>query len=102
MAAIYMGGRVPQIWKNVQRGTVEGLNPLMFLFALIGNAAYVGSIIVKSLDWEKLKPNMPWLVDAAVCVLLDIFILVQFIYYRTRKDDQHEDNINGNYEAIKS
>lgn len=101
MAAIYMGGRVPQIWKNVQRGTVEGLNPLMFLFALIGNAAYVGSIIVKSLDWEKLKPNMPWLVDAAVCVLLDIFILVQFIYYRTRKDDQHEDNINGNYEAIK-
>lgn len=102
MAAIYMGGRFPQIWKNVQRGTVEGLNPLMFLFALIGNAAYVASILVKTLEWKELKPNMPWLVDAAVCVLLDIFILAQFIYYRTRKDDQHEDNINGNYEAIKS
>lgn len=102
MAAIYMGGRFPQIWKNVQRGTVEGLNPLMFLFALIGNAAYVASILVKTLEWKELKPNMPWLVDAAACVLLDIFILAQFIYYRTRKDDQHEDNINGNYEAIKS
>jgi len=102
MAAIYMGGRFPQIWKNVQRGTVEGLNPLMFLFALIGNAAYVGSIIVKTLEWQKLKPNMPWLVDAAVCVLLDCFILTQFIYYRTRKADEHEeDNINGDYKALK-
>lgn len=25
MAAIYMGGRIPQIWKNVRRGTVEVL-----------------------------------------------------------------------------
>jgi len=74
----------------------------MFLFALIGNAAYVGSIIVKTLEWQKLKPNMPWLVDAAVCVLLDCFILTQFIYYRTRKADEHEeDNINGDYKALK-
>lgn len=102
MAAIYMGGRLPQIWKNVQRGTVEGLNPFMFLFALIGNAAYVASIIVKTLEWKMLKPNMPWLVDAAVCVLLDCFILTQFIYYRTRKADEHEDNINGDYEALRS
>jgi len=97
MAAIYMGGRFPQIWKNVRRGTVEGLNPLMFLFALVGNAAYVGSIIVKTLEWKKLKPNMPWLVDAAVCVLLDCFILLQFIYYyKIRKPVELEDN-NGDY-----
>ncbi|CAI5980634.1 unnamed protein product [Closterium sp. NIES-65] len=42
MAAIYMGGRIPQIYLNIQRGTVEGLSPLMFLFALVGNATYVG------------------------------------------------------------
>ncbi|KAL2459152.1 PQ-loop repeat family protein/transmembrane family protein [Forsythia ovata] len=35
MAAIYMGGRIPQIW-------LSGLNPLMFVFALIANATYVG------------------------------------------------------------
>ncbi|KAH9307860.1 hypothetical protein KI387_035771, partial [Taxus chinensis] len=73
MAAIYMGGRIPQISLNIKRGTVEGLNPLMFIFALIGNATYVGSIIVRTLKWENLKPNMPWLVDAGVCVLLDFF-----------------------------
>jgi len=32
------------------------------------------SILVKTLEWKKLKPNMPWLVDAAACVLLDIFV----------------------------
>ncbi|XP_024515628.1 uncharacterized protein LOC9640731 isoform X1 [Selaginella moellendorffii] len=81
MAAIYMGGRVPQIWLNITRGTVEGLNPMMFFCALMGNATYVGSILVRSTDWTKLKPNMPWLVDAAVCVILDFFILAQFCYY---------------------
>jgi uncharacterized protein with PQ loop repeat len=74
MAAIYMGGRLPQIWLNIKRGTVEGLNPLMFMFALIGNITYVGSILVRSMEWTHLKPNLPWLVDAAVCVLLDVFV----------------------------
>ncbi|KAF5736073.1 vacuolar amino acid transporter YPQ1 isoform X1 [Tripterygium wilfordii] len=34
MAAIYMGGRIPQILLN-------GLNPLMFIFALLANLSYV-------------------------------------------------------------
>lgn len=84
MAAIYMGGRLPQIWLNIQRGTVEGLNPLMFVFALVGNATYVGSILVRSMDWQQLKPNLAWLVDAAVCVVLDLFILGQFVYYYSK------------------
>ncbi|KAK3446482.1 hypothetical protein EUGRSUZ_A02167 [Eucalyptus grandis] len=49
MAAIYMGGRLPQICLNV-------------------------SILVRSLDWSKIRPNLPWLVDAAGCVLLDILV----------------------------
>ncbi|WVZ71671.1 hypothetical protein U9M48_020232, partial [Paspalum notatum var. saurae] len=67
MAIIYMGGRLPQIFLN-------GLNPLMFTFALVGNSTYVGSILVNSLDWSKLRPNLPWLVDAGGCVLLDFFV----------------------------
>ncbi|KAJ4970732.1 hypothetical protein NE237_003831 [Protea cynaroides] len=76
MAAIYMGGRIPQIFLNIRRGNVEGLNPLMFVFALVGNVTYVASILVSSLRWSKIRPNLPWLVDAAGCVLLDCFILV--------------------------
>ncbi|KAK8607536.1 hypothetical protein V6N13_053269 [Hibiscus sabdariffa] len=82
MAAIYMGGRIPQIWLNIKRGSVEGLNPLMFIFALIANATYVASILVRTTEWESIKANMPWLLDAVVCVALDLFIILQYIYYK--------------------
>ncbi|XP_028058096.1 probable vacuolar amino acid transporter YPQ3 [Camellia sinensis] len=82
MAAIYMGGRIPQICLNIKRGSVEGLNPLMFIFALIANATYVGSIVVRTSEWDKIKPNIPWLLDAVVCVALDLLIILQYIYYR--------------------
>ncbi|MED6182792.1 hypothetical protein PIB30_032014 [Stylosanthes scabra] len=82
MTFIYLGGRLPQICLNIRRGHAEGLNPLMFLFALMGNATYVGSILVSSLEWSRIKPNLPWLVDAGGCVLLDAFILLQFMYFR--------------------
>lgn len=82
MAAIYMGGRLPQIWLNIKRGNVEGLNPLMFIFALVANVTYVASILVRTTEWDKIKANMPWLLDAIVCVALDLFIILQYIYYR--------------------
>ncbi|KAJ6916085.1 lysosomal amino acid transporter 1 isoform X1 [Populus alba x Populus x berolinensis] len=88
MAAIYMGGRIPQIWLN-------GLNPLMFVFALVANLAYVLSIVVRTTEWDSIKPNMPWLLDAAVCVALDFF----YIYYRyfLEKRVDHEECYYGDY-----
>lgn len=84
MAVIYLGGRLPQIYLNIKRGHTEGLNALMFVFAVFGNTTYVASILLNSLDWMKLKPNLPWLVDAGGCVILDAFILLQFAYFRYR------------------
>ncbi|KAL2945095.1 putative vacuolar amino acid transporter YPQ2, partial [Bienertia sinuspersici] len=74
MAAIYMGGRIPQIIWN-------GLNPLMFVSALIANVAYVARIsslirhyiLVRNTKFEEIKANMPWLLDVVVCVVLDFF-----------------------------
>ncbi|XP_010508772.1 PREDICTED: uncharacterized protein LOC104785289 [Camelina sativa] len=91
MTAIYLGGRLPQICLNMRRGHVEGLNPLMFLFALIGNMTYVGSILVHSVEWLKIAPNLPWLVDAGGCVVLDFLILLQFFHFRCRKDTNKEE-----------
>ncbi|KAL3583624.1 hypothetical protein D5086_014685 [Populus alba] len=95
MAAIYMGGRIPQIWLNIKRGSVEGLNPLMFVFALVANLTYVLSIVVRTTEWDSIKPNMPWLLDAAVCVALDFF----YIYYRyfLEKRVDHEECYYGDY-----
>ncbi|XP_015888569.3 uncharacterized protein LOC107423513 [Ziziphus jujuba] len=100
MAAIYMGGRLPQIFLNIKKGNVEGLNPLMFVFALVGNATYVASILVNSLDWSKIGPNLPWLVDAGGCVLLDTFILLQFIYFRYSKQEDDIEDKNGHFDAV--
>ncbi|KAL5546918.1 hypothetical protein UlMin_006605 [Ulmus minor] len=91
MAAIYMGGRLPQILLNIRKGNVDGLNPLMFIFALAGNTTYVASILVNSLDWSRLRPNLPWLVDAGGCVLLDSFIVAQYIYFRYWKHEAVQD-----------
>ncbi|XP_043712357.1 probable vacuolar amino acid transporter YPQ1 [Telopea speciosissima] len=102
MAAIYMGGRIPQIWLNIKRGSVEGLNPLMFIFALIANVAYVGSIVVRSTEWEKIKANMPWLLDAVVCVALDLFIILQYIYYKYLQRSKTNGEEDGDFiEAVK-
>ncbi|XP_073121021.1 vacuolar lysine transporter YPQ1-like [Henckelia pumila] len=90
MAAIYMGGRIPQIWLNIQRGSVEGLNPLMFVFALVANATYVASILVRTIEWKLLKANMPWLLDAIVCVALDSFIIIQYIFYKYIKANKSQ------------
>ncbi|KAL3526698.1 hypothetical protein ACH5RR_011354 [Cinchona calisaya] len=105
MTAIYMGGRLPQIWLNIKRGSVEGLNPLMFIFALIANTTYVGSILVRNTEWDKIKANLPWLLDAVACVLLDLFIILQYVYYKYLRNGSstrgHEDNgdyIEGNKE----
>ncbi|KAL5099376.1 hypothetical protein RYX36_003703 [Vicia faba] len=100
MAAIYTGGRIPQIWLNIKRGSVEGLNPFMFIFALIANATYVGSILVRTREWESIKANMPWLLDAIVCVALDLFIILQYINYRYHRKTTANDDY-GNYENHK-
>ncbi|KAL3819611.1 hypothetical protein ACJIZ3_005516 [Penstemon smallii] len=41
MTVIYLGGRLPQIFLNIRKGNAEGLNPLMFVFAILGNTTYV-------------------------------------------------------------
>ncbi|KAH9618697.1 hypothetical protein KSS87_006976 [Heliosperma pusillum] len=94
MAAIYMGGRVPQIVLNIRRGSVEGLNPLMFIFALVANATYVASILVRTTEWDSIKPNMPWLLDAIVCVALDFF----YVYYRYLRRNSREEVQDHYYE----
>ncbi|CAJ2646327.1 unnamed protein product [Trifolium pratense] len=39
-------------------------------------------ILVRTTEWESIKANMPWLLDAIVCVALDLFIILQYINYR--------------------
>ena len=85
MTGIYLCGRVPQIMRNWQRGSVEGLSIAMFLLAIAGNSTYFASIVVRSTAWEDIKPNLPWLVDAALCLVLDFVIYAQYVWYTRGK-----------------
>ncbi|KAK4390646.1 hypothetical protein Sango_2127900, partial [Sesamum angolense] len=89
----------PQL--QIKRGNVEGLNPLMFVFALIANATYTGSILVRNTEWRMIKANMPWLLDAIVCVGLDLFIILQCIFYKYVKLKKREEYYSDYVEADK-
>lgn len=35
---------------------------------------HVCSILVRTTEWESIRANMPWLLDAIGCVALDLFV----------------------------
>jgi len=59
-ALLYLGARVPQIFKNLKT-RCEGLAPGLFLFAILGNATYAMSILVVSIERNYLMRNASWL-----------------------------------------
>lgn len=41
---------------------------------LVGHLTHICSILVRSTEWGKIEANLPWLLDAVACVLLDLFV----------------------------
>ncbi|KAL2249686.1 UNVERIFIED_CONTAM: hypothetical protein Sindi_2442300 [Sesamum indicum] len=97
---------LPRLSEALRRALVaqpllQGLNPLMFVFALVANATYTGSILVRNAEWRMIKANMPWLLDAIVCVGLDLFIILQYIFYKYVKLKKREEYYGNYVEADK-
>lgn len=96
-AALYLGSRIPQIFHNFKRSSTDGLSPLFFLFACLGNVTYVGSIIIRdygSSHYHRyLAINASWLAGSAGTLLLDFIILSQTLYYNSdlRKPTEQEE-----------
>ncbi|KAF5338949.1 hypothetical protein D9611_008785 [Ephemerocybe angulata] len=81
-AALFLGARIPQILKNFAT-CCKGLSPALFLFSILGNTTYCLSIIAKSVDKAYLLTNAGWLAGSGLTVFLDLFVLCQFMYYRS-------------------
>jgi len=81
-AASFLGARIPQIMKNVET-RCEGLSPALFLFAISGNSTFALSICFASMKKQYLLANAPWLAGSVLTVFLDVFVLGQFVYYRS-------------------
>ncbi|KZP31494.1 PQ-loop-domain-containing protein [Athelia psychrophila] len=93
-AVLYLGSRIPQIFKNFKT-KCEGLSPALFLFAIAGNVTYALSICAASMEREYLVRNGSWLAGSALTVFLDIFVLCQFFYYRSSGSRESEEILGG-------
>jgi uncharacterized protein with PQ loop repeat len=83
-ALLYIGSRVPQIYKNYQAKSCEGLSIWLFFFAVLGNSLYVLSAYFDYLDNEdaqKLVNNIPYLLGSGGTLLFDFTIFSQFFWY---------------------
>ncbi|KAL9104855.1 MAG: hypothetical protein Q9163_000241 [Psora crenata] len=53
---LYLGSRLPQIYKNAIRRSTSGLSPYMFLAAFCGNFFYSSAMIANPLAWASYPP----------------------------------------------
>lgn len=83
-AILYLGARIPQIFQNYKRKSVEGLSLLFFLFSTMGNLAYAAQILFYRTDKSYVLLNMSWLLGSLGTIFEDSFIFLQFYIYRKR------------------
>ncbi|KAJ8502902.1 hypothetical protein ONZ45_g11335 [Pleurotus djamor] len=88
---LYLTSRLPQIWKNYVRKSVEGLSMYLFVFAFLGNCFYVLSIMTSPQVREPapistafLKESLPYLLGSGGTLMFDITIVSQSFVYRPR------------------
>ncbi|KAK1235999.1 hypothetical protein PQX77_000768 [Marasmius sp. AFHP31] len=88
---LYLTSRLPQIWKNFSRKSVEGLSVYLFIFAFLGNFFYVSSILTNPRAHqgglpaqEFITESIPYLLGSAGTFIFDVTIVTQVIIYRKR------------------
>ncbi|KAF7338208.1 Lysosomal amino acid transporter 1 [Mycena venus] len=88
---LYLTSRLPQIWKNYVRKSVEGLSMYLFIFAFLGNSFYVASILTSERVFqpppasnEFLRESLPYLLGSGGTLMFDVTIVGQSWIYRPR------------------
>ena len=98
---LYLGSRLPQIYKNFSRRSTQGLSPALFLAAFLGNFFYSASVMTNPLAWNSYPPHglhgwvgpdgsdmktwralaAPFWLGAAGVLVLDATVGVQFLIF---------------------
>lgn len=86
--AMYIVSRIPQIYKNHRRRSVEGVSIMLFSATLCGNLLYTSSILCASLaqpnPGQFLLKELSYIIGSAGTVTFDIVILSQFHLYKNQ------------------
>lgn len=89
---LYLMSRIPQLFKNYRRQSVEGLSASLFVFAVCGNLTYSSSILTHpGQTVDTLLEALPYLIGSAGTLVFDFSIFCQFIYYRSHNKVSNHD-----------
>lgn len=103
---MYLGSRMPQIYKNYRRKSTSGLSPLLFFAAFCGNFFYSSSLVTNPNAWSDFPPYggggwagsdgsnrvewvgraIPFFLGAAGVLVLDGTVGIQFLIYAEKPD----------------
>ncbi|KZM23336.1 hypothetical protein ST47_g5542 [Ascochyta rabiei] len=95
---LYLGSRLPQLYKNQIRRSTAGLSPSLFAAAFFGNLFYSTSLLTNPSAWQDFPPNsgwsetgstrsawilraLPFFLGAAGVLLMDFAVGLQFFYF---------------------
>jgi hypothetical protein len=98
---LYLGSRLPQLYKNHVRRSTAGLSPTLFAAAFFGNLFYSSSILTNPCAWNTYAPGegggwvgsagsvkgdwiaraTPFFLGAAGVLVMDATVGVQFWYF---------------------
>ncbi|KIX05054.1 uncharacterized protein Z518_05926 [Rhinocladiella mackenziei CBS 650.93] len=92
-AVAYLGARIPQIIKNAEDRSCEGLSLLFFILSLMGNLSYGAGILCHSTEHEYVMKNLPWLIGSLGTMIEDVTIFAQFHMYRVQEDSSTENAV---------
>lgn len=98
---LYLGSRLPQIYRNNKRRSTSGLSPTLFIAAFFGNLFYSSSLVANPLAWNDAPPyglrgwadaegnhRMTWIglatpffLGAAGVLAMDAILGIQFLIF---------------------
>lgn len=82
---LYLSSRLPQIYLNWSRRSVEGLAIGMFVCALAANLCFGVGILLRAHSVHALIQQAPWIIGSLGTLCLDGVIVCQFaVFSKTR------------------
>ncbi|KAJ2332752.1 hypothetical protein GGI00_002649, partial [Coemansia sp. RSA 2681] len=89
-SVVYHFSRLPQLWHNHQRQSVDGLSLTMFTIIFIANGTYAMSLLalVPVSGPEFLHRSASYIYGPVGSMCLDVFVLLQFYTLSRRKKQE--------------